>query len=200
MSVSDSYGTSTVKGYICSRQQSTPFRYHSTMDQDDWSLKSTSPYKTFNYNYEEERLRTFDGWTYKVPPSELARNGFYWLHMDDKCACFACNIIIGKWMDDDTVHEEHVKHSPECNFLQGISTNISLKHCQLLKRLRKPPKRLDELLLPHNSPSFSRYADESVRRQSFFERKGLAVQLRPRVMIEELVEAGFFSGLDNLTT
>lgn len=65
---------------------------------------------------EEERLKTFRGWTYDfVRPEDLAGAGFFWLHDGtDSVQCIFCNGAILDWKHGDVPIDEHFKFYPYC--------------------------------------------------------------------------------------
>ena len=72
------------------------------------------------YNLYKDRLESFNDWRYDfiVEKTELARNGFYYLHVEDKVQCHECKIILRKWSIFDCVKTEHLKYSPFCKYLR----------------------------------------------------------------------------------
>ncbi|XP_077749376.1 baculoviral IAP repeat-containing protein 3 isoform X2 [Canis aureus] len=69
---------------------------------------------------EEDRLCTFQGWPLAFPlPSALARAGFYYVGPGDRVACFACGGKLSNWEPDDDALSEHLRHFPDCPFVEG---------------------------------------------------------------------------------
>lgn len=66
------------------------------------------------------RLNTFSNWpqTCPVQPLDLVRDYFYYIGIEDKCQCTHCGGVLGGWVRGDNVHREHVKHFPDCPFIQ----------------------------------------------------------------------------------
>ena len=96
--------------------------------------------KFVNYDslrFEKERLDTFIEWPHKwLKPSDLARDGFYYLRTADHCACVFCRGIIGAWEIGDTPRGEHQRHFPHCPFIRNQpSGNIPLIYNELLAQL-----------------------------------------------------------------
>ena len=73
---------------------------------------------------EKERLRllTFEKWPRSIPvsPHDLAEAGFYYTGRRDAVRCFNCHVYVEQWMPGDVPVEEHVKHSPNCQFAQSV--------------------------------------------------------------------------------
>lgn len=81
------------------------------------------------YAAESERLKTFNDWpTYAVvDKEELAKNGFIYLHVNDRVQCVFCRGVLSDWEQGDIVANEHKTHCPECPFAFGYETsNIPL--------------------------------------------------------------------------
>lgn len=83
-------------------------------------------------NSEQARFESFKYWpvTHKSP-SELAKDGFYYIQDQDVCGnmvadivrCNFCFQALGHWEETDSIREEHKKHSPICPFINGQATN-----------------------------------------------------------------------------
>ena len=52
-----------------------------------------------------------------MTPSELARDGFYYLGTGDRVKCIFCNLVLKNWEFGDIVTEEHKKFNASCPFL-----------------------------------------------------------------------------------
>lgn len=77
--------------------------------------------------YESNRLRSFTGWNNRyIRPEELAKQGFYYIHINDNVRCAFCNIELGNWEENDSVELDHRRYSPDCPFLCNKSGNIPL--------------------------------------------------------------------------
>lgn len=65
------------------------------------------------YNrFEQVRLSSFRGWLVDfISPSELAKNGFYYLKHRDMVKCFSCGLKLCEWDKDDSVQVEHERFS-----------------------------------------------------------------------------------------
>ncbi|XP_069937983.1 death-associated inhibitor of apoptosis 1-like [Cherax quadricarinatus] len=167
--------------------------------------------------FEKERLDTFIDWPIKwLNPSDLARDGFYYLRKDDHCACVFCRGIVGVWEEGDTPRREHEKHFPRCPFIRGMPVgNIPIKYDKIFDSLSSIPKLQNRkimeidvcgthcskyylsiyygsvkhtLCLPqHSGPKRTDYLTYENRIKSFA-RWPNGVKQKP----EELAEAGFF--------
>nr|XP_053653962.1 LOW QUALITY PROTEIN: baculoviral IAP repeat-containing protein 7-A-like [Cherax quadricarinatus] len=159
--------------------------------------------------FEKEHLETFIDWPIKwLNPSDLARDGFYYLRKDDHCACVFCQGIVGVWEEGDTPRSEHEKHFPNCLFIRGMPVgNIPIKYDEIFDSLSSVPKLQNRkmmeidvcgthsngslkhtLCLPqHSGPKQTDYLTYENRIKSFAEGPE-GVKQKP----EELAEAGFF--------
>ncbi|AUV65385.1 IAP-3 [Alphabaculovirus myunipunctae] len=77
----------------------------------------------------EERLITFANWPSNNPvrPEELARNGFYYLGVNDEVRCAYCKVEIYKFQKGDNVENDHRKWAPQCPFVRKLiieNTNV----------------------------------------------------------------------------
>ncbi|XP_069172814.1 uncharacterized protein [Procambarus clarkii] len=70
--------------------------------------------------FEKERLNTYIDWPLEwLEPSDLARDGFYYLRTNDHVACVFCRGIVGSWERGDTPRGEHQRHFPHCHFIRN---------------------------------------------------------------------------------
>ncbi|XP_069195778.1 baculoviral IAP repeat-containing protein 7-A-like [Procambarus clarkii] len=70
--------------------------------------------------FEKERLDTYIDWPLEwLEPSDLARDGFYYLRTNDHVACVFCRGILGSWERGDTPRGEHQFHFPHCQFIRN---------------------------------------------------------------------------------
>ena len=110
----------------------------------DYSLVETQlnntigvAFSNFDKRYmcsEATRRATFNQWPhmdYKwVLPDALAQAGFF--HQpthpgDDRTICFACDLCLVAWEQQDQPWSEHERHSPACQFVRGeITENVPL--------------------------------------------------------------------------
>lgn len=76
-------------------------------------------------NIEENRLKTFSTWPLStvVPPSKIAKAGFFYLKTNSTVECFACHIRIDGWNYSDQVMARHRARSPQCPFVLNPSTS-----------------------------------------------------------------------------
>lgn len=78
---------------------------------------------------EKERLLTFRKWPKNdiVYPSDLARDGFYYMNNEDYAQCVFCHGILSGWTRGDAVVIEHRRIFPNCPFVRGeTNENIPL--------------------------------------------------------------------------
>jgi hypothetical protein len=67
---------------------------------------------------EKNRLDTYVNWPHKnLPPSHMAKAGFFFLHQSDKTKCAFCSGLIYNWNETYIPLCEHVKHFPKCPFI-----------------------------------------------------------------------------------
>nr|XP_045624378.1 baculoviral IAP repeat-containing protein 3-like [Procambarus clarkii] len=70
--------------------------------------------------FEKERLNTYIDWPLEwLEPSDLARDGFYYLRTNDHVACVFCRGIVGAWERGETPRGEHQWHFPHCPFIRN---------------------------------------------------------------------------------
>lgn len=87
------------------------------------------PHPYEGYKYEHKRIETYNDWPSNaaVKSSDLARNGFIYLHINDRVQCAFCRGILSNWEAGDVIEVEHKKHCPECPFAFGYECgNIPL--------------------------------------------------------------------------
>jgi hypothetical protein len=72
--------------------------------------------------YYENRLRTFETYPKQMLPDkyQLARVGFYYTKESDIVICFRCRVKVSSWERDDIAGVEHLKWSPNCDFMKMI--------------------------------------------------------------------------------
>lgn len=70
-------------------------------------------------NSYQKRLETFLRWPSSSPvnPADLAAAGFYSLNLDDRVACFRCNLHLRQWNIGDDPWMEHKRIRPACPFI-----------------------------------------------------------------------------------
>ena len=66
------------------------------------------------------RMKSFSTWPKQMNPrpEQLARVGFFYEGVSDTCRCFFCGVIVHNWESKDDAFEEHMKHSPNCHFIE----------------------------------------------------------------------------------
>ena len=153
---------------------------------------------------EQRRLNTFQSWPLSaaVPPSALAKAGFYYLGQTDRVRCAFCSGTLKNWQHGDDAFTEHRKHFAHCPFIQGHDAgNIPLEENrgstavqpsaanepdpEEVKERDVLPEVVTAAVLLH--PRHPEYQSVASRQETFVEWPPDAVQ-RP----EALVEAGFF--------
>ncbi|CAH2296956.1 baculoviral IAP repeat-containing 1 [Pelobates cultripes] len=74
--------------------------------------------------FEDEgvRLDSFKSWPQNAHanPMDLARVGFYYIGISDIVKCFTCGICLHLFEPGDVPHVEHLKYSPQCEFLHKL--------------------------------------------------------------------------------
>lgn len=93
------------------------------------------------YKIEVKRLETFHDWPSNafVRKENLARNGFVYMHVNDRTQCIFCRAVLSGWEAGDVVEEEHKRHCPECPFAFGYECgNIPLNSVITLERQNAP--------------------------------------------------------------
>ena len=157
--------------------------------------------------YENERLLTFIDWPLDfITPSQLAKNGVFYLRSYDYTACIFCRGIIGKWEEGDVIFSEHKKHFFHCPFVQGYSCgNVPIMSFQNFYNLKKimnksggtnycarninENENLSELgILQYSGPQYKEFLTYEQRLKSFTKWPEKVKQTP-----HELAETGFFS-------
>ena len=70
-----------------------------------------------NYSEDVRRLSFPQHWPYAVTVEDLARYGFVYEGSDDCVRCFACNLILEKWGENDLAATEHYYFNRDCPFM-----------------------------------------------------------------------------------
>ncbi|XP_014774540.1 putative inhibitor of apoptosis isoform X1 [Octopus bimaculoides] len=96
-------------------------------ERETETVVTTSTEKVINSNKNEmldmqKRLDTFKNWNKSVPvtPTDLAKNGFYYLGYGDAVKCAYCSVQLRNWKENDDVHKEHTRFSPKCPNLESF--------------------------------------------------------------------------------
>lgn len=75
---------------------------------------------------ENARLLTFQTWPLTfLSPADLAKAGFYYIGPGDRVACFACGGKLSNWEPKDDAMSEHLRHFPQCPFLESRPQDTS---------------------------------------------------------------------------
>nr|XP_039263544.1 E3 ubiquitin-protein ligase XIAP-like [Styela clava]XP_039263551.1 E3 ubiquitin-protein ligase XIAP-like [Styela clava] len=108
-----------------------------------------------NLKKEVDRRSTFTKWpSYPAPylPSELAKEGFFYLGNLDRTQCFSCSGVLRNWTHTDNVFEQHRKHFPECRMVRKVTSgNIPMEENERREADETERARLANLL-PSGSP------------------------------------------------
>lgn len=89
------------------------------------------------FDYEIERLRTFDNWNVPfIDKKLLAQTGFVFYGLQDIVKCHFCSIKLFQWREGDSIIYEHLKWSPNCRLMVGRSTrNVPISDENLQKTI-----------------------------------------------------------------
>ncbi|XP_012514693.1 PREDICTED: baculoviral IAP repeat-containing protein 3 [Propithecus coquereli] len=105
-------------GYFSGSYSSFPSNPVNRANQD-LSAWRTSPYHCA-MNTEKARLLTYQMWPLTfLSPTDLAKAGFYYIGPGDRVACFACGGKLSNWEPKDDAMSEHLRHFPNCPFLEN---------------------------------------------------------------------------------
>lgn len=113
--------------------------------------------KTFtnhHLRYETVRLETFNNWPIDyISKEDLSKNGFYYLRVEDHCACVFCRGIVGEWKSGDIPEIEHARHFGHCPFVTRRSPvgNIPKQQALILSKLSTSPTPSDETPPPNTN-------------------------------------------------
>ena len=80
--------------------------------------------------YEKERRKTFIEWPFPdtASPTELAKDGFFFLRKRDYVCCIYCRKVFGSWQYRANIREAHLRLSPHCPFANDFPVgNVTLK-------------------------------------------------------------------------
>ena len=85
---------------------------------DDHS-EAFQPIKLENYQFEEERIKSFVGWPLNEAHAEqMAEAGFVYTGQEDLVYCFNCNIKLDRWSKHMEPLLRHKEESPTCSFMR----------------------------------------------------------------------------------
>ena len=77
------------------------------------------PTKLENYQFEEERIKSFVGWPLNEAHAEkMAEAGFVYTGQEDLVYCFSCNIKLDRWSKHVEPLLRHKEESPACSFMR----------------------------------------------------------------------------------
>ncbi|XP_071157582.1 uncharacterized protein [Mytilus edulis] len=86
------------------------------VEQTDAIRKPKPKYPTFSS--EELRIKSFTGISHELPPSILAKAGFFSYGRDNFVRCFHCGGALKDWKSGDDPMSEHAKWFPQCSFVK----------------------------------------------------------------------------------
>ncbi|KAM6173010.1 baculoviral IAP repeat-containing protein 3 [Erethizon dorsatum] len=112
-------------GYFSGSYSSFPSSPVNFRANQDISALRTSPYHCA-MSTEKARLLTYQMWPLTfLSPTDLAKAGFYYIGPGDRVACFACGGKLSNWEPKDDAMSEHLRHFPNCPFLENHLQNTS---------------------------------------------------------------------------
>ncbi|XP_005378032.2 PREDICTED: baculoviral IAP repeat-containing protein 3 [Chinchilla lanigera] len=112
-------------GYFSGSYSSFPSSPVNFRANQDFSALRTSPYHCA-MSTEKARLLTYQTWPLTfLSPTDLAKAGFYYIGPGDRVACFACGGKLSNWEPKDDAMAEHLRHFPNCPFLENQLQNTS---------------------------------------------------------------------------
>lgn len=149
--------------------------------------------KSEQWNYEEERIKSFASWPvhYPVDPYRLAKAGFYFTGTEDEVICFSCHGHIKNWNYGDIVLKRHSNLFPDCDFIKNLSNNVPL--------VKSSSKSITQPLISESTDNvntncsnsdivdFNKMKSESERLKTFSDKWPLSY-----VSSTDLAQAGFF--------
>ncbi|XP_041354466.1 putative inhibitor of apoptosis [Gigantopelta aegis] len=104
-----------------------PVKHYGTVHQDFTDLSA--------------RLETYANWPRRVvqTPLALAEAGFFSCKQDDKVQCAYCGGYLRCWEPTDDPFVEHLKHFPNCHFIQTTMAfkKMNLPQSGLLRRTQR---------------------------------------------------------------
>ena len=103
-------------------KQRNPFFQPSPPLRPIWSFGGYNEWKPkfISYCKESSRMATFGTWPKQMnpKPEQLAKSGFFYEGVSDTCRCFFCGVLVHNWEVKDDAFEEHLKHSPDCQYIR----------------------------------------------------------------------------------
>ena len=113
--------------HMKSVHRATDIEYSYKFGAEPFSIKRMIMH--YDMKYEKFRIESFKKWPLPyINVRELARNGLFYIGVDDIVECTFCQIRICNWESDDDVAKEHKKWAPYCPLIRGLETdNIKLQ-------------------------------------------------------------------------
>ncbi|XP_058519962.1 baculoviral IAP repeat-containing protein 3 [Ochotona princeps] len=106
-------------GYFSGSYSSFPSSPVNYRANQELSTCRGSPYHSA-MSTEKARLLTYQMWPLTfLSPVDLAKAGFYYIGPGDRVACFACGGKLSNWEPKDDAMAEHLRHFPNCPFLEN---------------------------------------------------------------------------------
>ncbi|XP_053386199.1 uncharacterized protein LOC123538257 [Mercenaria mercenaria] len=163
-----------------------------------------APPRHGQYADQPSRQRSFSNWpsTTGHDPSRMAAYGFFYTGRHDLVRCFQCGIGLKNWSAPDEPLFEHIKHSPDCQFLKDLlGQDLLDAYIQSLtaSRLTCTTHNAATAIAGNLGPRFGRirnpeYSEPEARLRSFDKWPASSLQ-RPQA----LVDAGlFYTGFNDL--
>ncbi|KAL1131911.1 hypothetical protein AAG570_011522 [Ranatra chinensis] len=139
------------------------------------------------------RLRSFSNWPipFIVSPEQLSQSGFFYTQLGDKVQCAYCNVLVERWEPGDEPDIEHVRHFPECPYMNRSSTEVTSPNAGINIRDFNTTGGLATLkelgIQSHRVPRHPKFATYESRHQTYCTWPKTLSQ-KP----EDLADAGFF--------
>ncbi|XP_053389624.1 uncharacterized protein LOC128552600, partial [Mercenaria mercenaria] len=166
-----------------SSQPQAPPRYHQFADQPS-------------------RQRSFSNWpsTTGQNPSRMVANGFFYTGRCDLIRCFQCGISLKDWSVSDDPLIEHIKHSPNCQFLKDLlGQELLNEYKHILTACRQTHTNRYTAVADNQEPRIARvgtpeYSQHEARIHSFAKWPAFSQQSP-----QDLADAGlFYTGFRDL--
>ena len=78
-----------------------------------------SPVRHPRYATYDEHLLSYKDWPKQMKQAgcEMAEAGFFYTQRHDRVQCYYCGILLHNWEAMDIPCEEHVRHAPDCAYM-----------------------------------------------------------------------------------
>ncbi|XP_053396575.1 baculoviral IAP repeat-containing protein 8-like [Mercenaria mercenaria] len=105
--------------------------------------RPTNPSRHPEYTDYSQRLRSYARWTLRNPDSvRLSEAGFFFTNQYDLVRCFQCGIGLKDFSEGDNPLMEHVRHSPNCQFLAEYLGTERLSAIKIKCQTLQPTQQL----------------------------------------------------------